>query len=137
MTAARGWTGLKHRTQHIGTKQLAHGGHLHFINDSKATNSASTAFALENLPGPFLWLAGGQLKKPAELDRLGPFMHNIKHAFLFGQGAEELKIFCNDHQVQASLFSTLPKAFGAALQKAETLKLRELTLPFLTLRRQL
>ena len=67
------------------------------------------------------------------LDRLGPFMHNIKHAFFLPR-RRRLKIFATAVRFRLLFFNT-PKGVRGSPSE-ETLKLRELTLLF-TLRRQL
>lgn len=52
--ALQTFKGLPHRLQPAGKI-----GRVTFINDSKATNIASTQFALERLPAPIVWIMGG------------------------------------------------------------------------------
>ncbi len=78
--------GLPHRME-----QVAQAGGVTFINDSKATNPASTAPALAAFPpGPdghrrIHWIVGG-LPKGDDLDECAPFFANVAAAYTIGDG---------------------------------------------------
>jgi UDP-N-acetylmuramoylalanine--D-glutamate ligase len=77
--------GLPHRMERV-----AEAGGVLFINDSKATNPASTAPALAAFPplkdgsGPRIhWIVGG-LPKGEDLDDCAPFYGNVAAAYIIG-----------------------------------------------------
>ncbi len=76
----RSFSGLSHRmevvTQHNGVT---------FVNDSKATNPASTAPALAAYKN-IHWIVGG-LPKTDNLDECTPHYGNVKKAYLIGEAA--------------------------------------------------
>ncbi len=83
--ALESFPGLPHRMERLGE----HGGVL-FVNDSKATNAASTAPALAAFPPladkrPRLhWICGG-LPKSDELDECAPHFANLAGAYTIGE----------------------------------------------------
>ncbi|WP_164116269.1 UDP-N-acetylmuramoyl-L-alanine--D-glutamate ligase [Sphingorhabdus sp. Alg239-R122] len=72
------FTGLPHRME----RMAEHEGIL-FINDSKATNPASTAPALAAYTN-IHWIVGG-LPKGERLDECEPYFGNVKHAYTIGE----------------------------------------------------
>ena len=70
--------GLPHRMERLGE----HGGVL-FVNDSKATNPASTAPALAAYPR-IHWIVGG-LPKGDDLDECAPHFGNVVAAYTIGE----------------------------------------------------
>ena len=60
---------------------------LTVVNDSKATNTASTARALQNFQN-IHWIAGGILKEK-DLSPLTQYLTNVKHCYFFGQDKEK------------------------------------------------
>jgi UDP-N-acetylmuramoylalanine--D-glutamate ligase len=70
--------GLPHRMEVIGTF-----GGLIFVNDSKATNPASTAPALAAYPRVH-WIVGG-LPKSDELDDCAPYFGHVAAAYTIGE----------------------------------------------------
>ncbi len=82
--ALRSYASLPHRMQIVGER----GGVL-FVNDSKATNAASTAPALSAWPAiegqPRIhWILGG-LAKSDDLDDCAVGFPNVKHAYTIGE----------------------------------------------------
>jgi UDP-N-acetylmuramoylalanine--D-glutamate ligase len=81
--ALRTFPGLAHRMEVLGT----YGGVL-FVNDSKATNPASTAPALGAWPpNPekrVHWICGG-LPKGDDLDECAPYFGNVAAAYTIGE----------------------------------------------------
>ena len=78
------YEGLAHRQELI----LSSGG-VSFINDSKATNTDSTAKALvcyENIH----WIVGGQFKEES-LGALQPVLNRVAHAYLIGRKLDKLE----------------------------------------------
>lgn len=90
-TGLRTFKGLAHRIEFIRTQ--ADG--LAFVNDSKATNAASTIKALESFPDTTLYLIAGGRAKSDGLTPAIPFMGNVRKVFLIGEAsdrfAEELQ----------------------------------------------
>ena len=76
--ALASFKGLSHRMELIGT----HGGVL-FVNDSKATNPASTAPALAAYPR-IHWILGG-LPKGDDLDECLPHLSHVVAAYTIGE----------------------------------------------------
>jgi UDP-N-acetylmuramoylalanine--D-glutamate ligase len=84
MAALASYASLPHRRQAVGT----HNGVL-YVNDSKATNAASTAPALGAWPArdgkPRIhWILGG-VAKSDNLDECAPYYGNIAHAYTIGE----------------------------------------------------
>jgi UDP-N-acetylmuramoylalanine--D-glutamate ligase len=82
--ALASYASLPHRMQAVGT----HNGVL-YVNDSKATNPASTAPALAAWPPvdgkPRIhWIVGG-LAKTDNLDECAPMFGNVAHAYTIGE----------------------------------------------------
>ncbi|MGD2134297.1 MAG: UDP-N-acetylmuramoyl-L-alanine--D-glutamate ligase, partial [Maricaulaceae bacterium] len=75
--------GLPHRMEVV-----AGVGEVQFINDSKATNPASTRQALAALENVF-WIAGGR-SKGANFAELGMLMPRVAKAYLIGEAAETI-----------------------------------------------
>jgi len=80
---------IEHRLEHVAIIQG-----IEFINDSKATNVNSSWYALENMPGDVVWIAGGidkgndyELLKPLIQEKvkaivcLGNDNHHLMEAF--------------------------------------------------------
>jgi UDP-N-acetylmuramoylalanine--D-glutamate ligase len=74
----RSYPGLPHRMERVGE----HNGVL-FINDSKATNPASTAPALGAYPRVH-WICGG-LPKSDDLDECAPYFGHVVAAYTIGE----------------------------------------------------
>ena len=55
-----------------------------YYNDSKATNTLATQFALNSFNQPIIWLCGG-LDRGMNLTRLFPYMENVRAMVVFGQ----------------------------------------------------
>ena len=76
--ALASFKGLAHRMENVGE----HGG-VRFVNDSKATNPASTAPALAAYP-QIHWILGG-LPKGDDLDECLPHIANVVAAYTIGE----------------------------------------------------
>ena len=76
--ALASFKGLAHRMENVGE----HGG-VRFVNDSKATNPASTAPALAAFPR-IHWIVGG-LPKGDDLDECLPHIENVVAAYTIGE----------------------------------------------------
>jgi UDP-N-acetylmuramoylalanine--D-glutamate ligase len=77
------YPGLPHRMERVGEKNG-----IIFINDSKATNPASTAPALAAFPPKpekrLHWILGGQAKSD-DLDACKPYFDNVRAAYTIGE----------------------------------------------------
>lgn len=92
-----------------------------FINDSKATNAAATARALDCYEN-IIWIAGGQAKEDG-IEPLAPWFGRIRHAFLMGDAADAFARTL-EGKVDATVSGDLETAFAGAaamaLAEAET-----------------
>ena len=77
--AVQNFHGVKHRTQFV--KEV---NKRRFYNDSKATNTLATQFALNSFDQPIIWLCGG-LDRGNEFDELIPYMENVRVMVVFGE----------------------------------------------------
>jgi len=78
--------GLAHRMEEVGRlakAQPSPGGHVLFINDSKATNADSTDKALASFAGDIFWILGGKAKEGG-IESLAQFFPRIARAYLIG-----------------------------------------------------
>jgi UDP-N-acetylmuramoylalanine--D-glutamate ligase len=93
--ALASFRGLAHRMERVGEL----GGVL-FINDSKATNPASTAPALAAFPPrptPRIhWIVGG-LPKSDDLDECAPFFGNVAAAYTIGEAGPRFADLLGQH----------------------------------------
>jgi len=76
----RSFPGLAHRQERLAVIDG-----VTYVNDSKATNAASTARALDCY-APIYWIAGGRAKAGG-IDDLASRFSRIRHAFLIGEAA--------------------------------------------------
>jgi UDP-N-acetylmuramoylalanine--D-glutamate ligase len=74
--------GLPHRLEEVGQR-----GRVIFVNDSKATNSESTAKALAAFDAPIYWILGGRPKEGG-IATLASFFPRIAKAYLIGEATE-------------------------------------------------
>lgn len=77
--------GIPHRMEYLGDFNNAS-----YYNDSKATNSLATSFALKSFTCPVIWIAGG-LDRGQSLDGLAPYLEFVKVLITFGETAEKFK----------------------------------------------
>ena len=77
------FSGIDHRLQYIGTNRTNK-----YYNDSKATNTLATQFALNSFKQPTVWLCGG-LDRGNDFDELIPYMKNVRVMVVFGQTQEK------------------------------------------------
>ncbi|MCG7338718.1 UDP-N-acetylmuramoyl-L-alanine--D-glutamate ligase [Staphylococcus sp. ACRSN] len=73
------FSGIEHRLQYIGTNKTNK-----YYNDSKATNTLATQFALNSFEQPIIWLCGG-LDRGNDFDELIPYMNNVRVMVTFGE----------------------------------------------------
>ena len=88
-----------------------------YVNDSKATNAASVATALECQNNVY-WIVGGRKKKTG-LAGLEKFFDHINHAFLIGETTEEFTEWFNQYGIEYSRCYTLENAVGQAHAMAQ------------------
>lgn len=82
LAVLREFGGLPHRCELVASRQG-----VSWINDSKGTNVGSTLAALEGLPGPIVWLGGGQGKGQDFRPLGGPLSKKGRAALVFGDDA--------------------------------------------------
>ncbi len=111
----RTFPGLPHRMERVGEYNS-----VLFVNDSKATNPASTAPALAAYPpNPnkrLHWIVGG-LPKGDDLDECAPFFANVVVAYVIGEaGARFAELLAPHMRVERSemLCEALRRAIAAA-----------------------
>lgn len=78
----REFTGLRHRCEWV-----AESGGVTWFNDSKGTNVGATLAAISGMPGPIVWLGGGQGKNQDFTPLSKPLRQKGRAAILFGQDA--------------------------------------------------
>lgn len=88
-----------------------------YVNDSKATNAASTAVAL-GCRNNIYWIVGGRKKKTG-LDGLEEFFPTIKHAFLIGEATEDFADWFEKYGIEFSRCYELDRAVTMAHEMAQ------------------
>ena len=108
--AMNSFPGLAHRMQQIAT-----GGAVAFVNDSKATNADAAEKALASYTNIF-WIAGG-ISKTGGIEPLSPYFDQISKAYLIGVASDEFaKVL--DGKVHYEKCETLARAVQAAARDA-------------------
>lgn len=87
-----------------------------FINDSKATNADSAAFAL-GCHDRIVWIAGG-MQKEGGIVPLAEYFPRIARALLIGRDAPDFAATLAEHHVPHEIVGTLEAAVPAALAAA-------------------
>jgi UDP-N-acetylmuramoylalanine--D-glutamate ligase len=105
------YPGLPHRQENVGVVDG-----ITFVNDSKATNAASTARALVCYPR-VVWIAGGSAKAGG-IEPLAQYFPRIAHALLIGRDAPDFAATLAAHAVPHQIVGTLEQAVPAALDAA-------------------
>ncbi len=105
------YNNLPHRRQHVATINK-----IKFINDSKATNPSSTAYALESIKGPVILIAGGRDKK-LNYSLLRKYSRRIKKINLIGEASSEIKGDLGD-KINCQEFNSLEEAVMASYKEA-------------------
>lgn len=103
--------GLPHRMQFV--RKLRGVG---FINDSKATNPASTIWALTNIKSPVILIAGGK-DKGVDFFSITPYLANVRKVFLFGEACQRINRElspCVQTQIVSSINESVVNAFCEA-----------------------
>jgi UDP-N-acetylmuramoylalanine--D-glutamate ligase len=81
----RTFAGVRHRLERIATRQG-----VSWVNDSKATNVASTIVGLRAFPGGVHLIAGGRGKQQDFSPLAGPVAERCRAVYLIGEAAGEL-----------------------------------------------
>ncbi len=103
--------GLPHRLQQI--RQI---NKVTFINDSKATNPSSTAWALSNTKAPIILLAGGR-DKGLDYSLIPSFLKKIKKVNLFGEASGKIKEALG-FKIEVEIFPSLEEAVLSSHREA-------------------
>jgi len=109
--------GLAHRMEQVGRL-----GRVLFVNDSKATNTDSTAQALACFSDMF-WIAGGK-PKTGGIASLAGFFPRIRKAYLVGEAAAGFARELEGH-VSHVVAGTLDRAVALAARDAEASDVKE------------
>ncbi len=110
-TTLSSFEGLPHRSQVIGKKK----GVL-FVNDSKATNCAAAAKALESFQN-IHWIVGGTEKHPG-IQSLIPINESVKKIYLIGSSEESFSMQLGD--IDHIKCQNLAKAVKEAFKNSES-----------------
>lgn len=86
--------GIKHRTQYVATIN-----DVKYYNDSKATNTLATTFALDSFHTPIHWLCGG-LDRGNGFEDLDNHVSQVKRMYIFGQTTSKLIAFAKLHDIE-------------------------------------
>lgn len=105
------FTGLPHRMQKVRTVRG-----INFINDSKATNPSSTIWALNNLDGPVILIAGGK-DKGFDFSPVLPYLKKVKKINIFGEAGPKLRAAFHK-SAELENFSSLEDAVDNSFQRA-------------------
>lgn len=103
--------GLKHRLQVVARLN-----NVTFVNDSKATNPASTVWALVNTKSPLILIAGGK-DKGLDYSSIRPYLKKVKKLNLFGEAAVNINQALGS-KVETELFPSLDKAVLSSYRSA-------------------
>lgn len=114
LSALRSFTGLPHRLQFLGNA-----GGVRWINDSKATNVAAACMALASIPGPIVWIAGGDGKNADFMPLAEAARDKVVAALLFGCDAEAVAEVMRSAGVAVRLVADLDEAVCRARETAE------------------
>jgi len=104
--------GLAHRLQFV--RRL---GGVDFINDSKATNPASTIWALKNIKRPIILIAGGK-DKGVDYRTIFPYLRTLRKINLFGEASEKMsEVFSG--KVETKIFPSLEDVVQESFAEAK------------------
>jgi UDP-N-acetylmuramoylalanine--D-glutamate ligase len=107
----RAYPGLEHRLEPVAVVDG-----VEFVNDSKATNTASLAVALESFTRPVVLIAGGR-DKGQDFRPLAPLVaRRVAHVVRIGEGAARLA--ADWPEVPGSDAATLAEAVDRAFERA-------------------
>lgn len=112
--ALKAFAGLPHRCEFV-----AEVAGVSYFNDSKGTNVGSTVAAINGLPAPIVWLAGGQ-GKGQDFSELGePLARKGRVAILFGEDAAKI-----EKDIAGALPVYREVDMFAALKRAQTIAVK-------------
>ncbi len=111
VSALHSFLGLPHRMEKVCTHN-----HVTFVNDSKATNSESTQYALASYPVIF-WIAGG-IAKQGGIENLHSYFNHIVKAYLIGEAADDFSDTCKEYQLSHAITRDMETAVKQAYQDA-------------------
>jgi UDP-N-acetylmuramoylalanine--D-glutamate ligase len=112
--ALQAFAGLPHRCEFV-----AEVSGVSYFNDSKGTNVGSTVAAINGLPAPIVWLAGGQGKGQDFSELSEPLARKGRVAILFGEDAAKIeKDIAGALPVyrEVDMFAALKRAHGIAVK---------------------
>lgn len=104
-----------HRLEPVGTING-----VAFINDSKATNVDSVAYALSSYPGPLIWIAGGIDKGNDYGQIMDEVKNKVKVLICLGKDNEKLRRAFSDVVAIIRETQDMRELVGMALQEAES-----------------
>ena len=104
---------IEHRMEFV---QSVNG--IRFINDSKATNVNSAWFALESIPGPIIWIAGGVDKGNDYTSLLHLVADKVEHLVCLGRDNAKLRATFADKVSTVTEVDTAAAAVQAAYDLA-------------------
>ena len=110
--AMTNFAGLNHRQYLVRTING-----VSYVNDSKSTNAASAAVALDCRQNIY-WIVGGRQKKTG-LDGLEEFFSHIKHAFLIGDATEDFAHWFDKYAIEYTRCYNLDTAMSASHKMAQ------------------
>jgi UDP-N-acetylmuramoylalanine--D-glutamate ligase len=110
-TGLRTFAGVPHRLQRIAARAG-----VAWVNDSKATNVASTLVGLAAIDAPVLLIAGGRGKQ----QDFAPVAERCKAVYLIGEAAGDLGAALRDTGVPLHRAGDLERAVAGARQAAVT-----------------
>jgi UDP-N-acetylmuramoylalanine--D-glutamate ligase len=109
----RSFTGLPHRLQVVSTI-----GDVTWINDSKATNIASAAVALQSMTQPTVLLLGGRHKGEPYTELL-PYLQHVKRVLAYGEAADIVTHDLKGHVTVEQLSGSFEALVARAREVAE------------------
>lgn len=104
---------VPHRLEHVAEIDG-----VEYINDSKATNEASTYYALESMTRPTVLILGGTDKGNDYTDILDFMRRKVTHVVAMGADNEKIMRFCRDHGFSADDTHSLADALQACRKAA-------------------
>lgn len=111
----RSFAGVAHRLELIATREG-----VAFVNDSKATNVASTLVALRSYPGGVHLIAGGRGKSQDFSPLVPVIAERCAAVYLIGEAATELAPALAGAGIQVNALGDLERALDAAASSAAT-----------------
>ncbi len=110
--AMQTFPGLNHRQYLVRTING-----VSYVNDSKATNAASSAVAL-GARNNIYWIVGGRQKKSG-IDGVEDFFSKIKHAFLIGESTDDFSVWMDKYGLEYTRCYNLENAVLKAHDMAQ------------------